>query len=286
VDAVRSSPIRPEWRIYAAGLLNSRVPLPRRLLIMTTGRAGSELLVSLLNAHPNIVCTGELALGPGQLPRLNPALFVRGVAIASMKGAIRSGKEASVFGWKLPSNHMRWHPARFPSPVDFIKESISPDGLLVVLRRRNFVAQALSWQHAEQTKYHFTEMETFERIAVDPEGLLSQTFDYELEDRWLAETTRGLPRVEVTYEDDLLEPESQQKTLDLITGALGLDPCPVTTHLNRITPAEPSERIANLEEVRRVFQATRFSGLLDPEVKEVLGQQVPAKPSAPLNNAR
>jgi hypothetical protein len=83
-----------------------------------------------------------------------------------------------------------------------------------------------------------------------------------------------------------LEPESQQKTLDLITGALGLDPCPVTTHLNRITPAEPWERIANLEEVRRVFQATRFSGLLDPEVKEVLGQQVPAKPSAPLNNAR
>ena len=262
---VRSNPIPRDWRLYAAGLMSPASSLPRRMLILTTGRSGSELLVSLLNEHPDVVCRGELMLGPGQFVHPRPGLFVRGVAVTSMREAKRSGKHARVFGWKLPSNHMRWNPGRFPDPVLFIRENIGPDGLLVALRRRNFVAQSLSWQHAQKTKYHFTEVEHFNRISVDPEGLLSQTFDYEFEDRWLAETTKDLAKVEVTYEDDLLEPESQQSTLDRITGALGLESRPARSHLKRITPAKPSDRIANVREVRRVFEPSRFAGLIDSE---------------------
>lgn len=262
---VRSNPIPRDWRYYAAGLLSPESSLPRRMLIVTSGRSGSELLVSLLNEHPHIVCKGELILGPDQIARPRPSLLVRGVAVTSMWKAMRSGKRAQVFGWKLPSNHMRWNVGRIPDPVLFIKESIGPDGLLVVLRRRNFVAQALSWQHAQKTKYHFTEVEHFKRISVDPEGLLSQTFDYEFEDRWLAETTKDLSKVEVTYEDDLLTPQSQQSTLDRIIDALGFEPSPARSHLKRITPAKPSDRIANVREVRRVFEPTRFAGLLDSE---------------------
>lgn len=262
---VRSNPIPRDWAYYAAGLISGASSLPRRLLILTTGRSGSELLVSLLNEHPDIVCKGELILGPDQIARPRPGLFVRGVAVTTMRDAMRSGKPAQVFGWKLPSNHMRWNVGRFPDPVLFIKESIGPDGLLLVLRRRNFLAQALSWQHAQKTKYHFTEVEHFNRISVDPEGLLSQTFDYEFEDRWLAETTKDLSKVEITYEDGLLAPESQQSTLDRITDALGFEPSPAWSHLKRITPAKPSDRIANIREVRRVFEPTRFAGLLDSE---------------------
>jgi LPS sulfotransferase NodH len=265
LPVVRSNPIPRDWRFYAAGLVSPASSLPRRMLILTTGRSGSELLVSLLNAHPDIVCKGELILRPDQSVHPRPGLFVRGVAVTSMREAMRAGKPAQVFGWKLPSNHMRWNVGRFPDPMLFIKESTGPGGLLVVLRRRNFVAQALSWHHAQKTKYHFTEVEQFNRISVDPEGLLSQTFDYEFEDRWLAETTNDLSKVDVTYEDDLLSLENQQSTLDRITDALGLERCPAGSQLKRITPAKPSDRIANLREVRRVFEPTRFAGFLDSE---------------------
>ncbi|HEX4863141.1 MAG TPA: hypothetical protein VFV02_03660 [Acidimicrobiales bacterium] len=273
---VRLNPIPPDWRFYAAGLTRRVLPLPRRMLILTTGRSGSELLVSLLNEHPDIVCNGELILGPGQVARPRPGLFVRGVAVMSMREAMRSGKHAHVFGWKLPSNHMRWNVGRFPEPVKFIRENIGPDGLLVVLRRRNFIAQALSWQHAEKTKYHFTEVEHFDRISVDPEALLSQTFVYEFEDRWLAETTKDLSKVEITYEDDLLAPGTQQSTLDRITDALGFEPSPAQSQLKRITPAKPSDRIANIREVRRVFEPTRYAGLLDSEDGKVCDPTAPA----------
>ena len=183
-----------------------------------------------------------------------------------MRRARANGEHPSVYGWKLASNDMRWHPSRFPDPAGFLRHSTGDDGLLVVLRRRNFTAQALSWMHAEANSYHYTSSDTnarFQKMTLDPEELLSQTFTYELEDRWIAKVTADLDRLDLFYEDDLIGSESQQVAVDRITRALGLASVAVQTNLKRIAPLNPADRIDNIDDVRRVFEPTRFSHLLD-----------------------
>jgi LPS sulfotransferase NodH len=255
-------------RRYVAGTLTSWEHLPRRLLVFTSGRAGSELLVSLVNSHPEILCDGEVLQRADRLPRLRPHLYVKGAASVSLRRARAGGQEPSVYGWKLASNDLRWHQHRFPDPTAFLRQAAGTDGVIVVLRRRNFVAQALSWLHAEATQYHFSKSDSeagvrFQKMKVDPEQLLAQTWIYEFEDRWIAEITSGLDRLEFFYEDDLLEASDQQEVADRIASAFGLPPAPVQTNLRRIAPLTPAERIENIDEVRPIFAPTRFAPLLD-----------------------
>lgn len=259
----RSNPVVRDRSLYATGAIVRPSRLPRTLLILTSGRAGSDLLVSLLNTHPNVVCEGELLQVPSRLPRWKPRVLLKGAAVQGMRAARRRGEPSKVFGWKVGSNDLRWHPSRYPDPAGFIRESIGEHGVLVVVRRRNFVAQALSWQHAEATRYHFTEALDFKKLQVDPEAILAQSFTYEDEDRWIADVTKDLPKLEFFYEDDLFDSESQQRSVDRIVRALDLDPFQVETPLKRITPRSPSERIANIEEVRQVFAPTRYRALLE-----------------------
>jgi hypothetical protein len=94
-------------------------------------------------------------------------------------------------------------------------------------------------------------------MVVDPEAILAQTFHYETEDNWVAEVAGDMEKLEFFYEDDLLDGESQRRTIDRIMSALGLPSAPVDTSLCRVTPQIPADRIANLEDVRRVFAPTR-----------------------------
>lgn len=256
-------------RRYAASALTRQASLPRRLLIFTPGRAGSELLVTLVNSHPLITCDGEILQRPDRLPPVRPFAYVRGAASISLSKARATRQPSAVYGWKLVSTDLRWHPRRYPSPTEFLREATGDDGLLVVLRRHNFIAQALSYLHAEATQYHFRSTDKtggFQKLTVDPEQLLAQTWTYEFEDKWVAEVTESLQKLELFYENDLVGPSEQQKTVDRVVLALGLAPAPVGSDLKRVSPLSPSERIENIDEVRSVFAPTRFARLLDVAV--------------------
>jgi LPS sulfotransferase NodH len=169
-----------------------------------------------------------------------------------------------VFAWKAVGHHLTWYPDLFPDPVAFLAACTADDGLLVVLRRRNFVTQALSLLHAEEHGYHFRGpgAAVFAAQRVEPERLLAQTQFYAEQDRWLAETARAVPSVELTYEDDLVESPSRQQALDRITGHLGLPPVRGGVDLVAVAPRSPAQRVANLDEVTAALAGTRWEGLL------------------------
>ena len=182
------------WAPVAAALR-----VPRRFVIMTSGRSGSELLVSLLDAHPDLVCEGEML----QRPRRSPRTYLRGHALRMVLRARAGGARPRVHGWKLITNHVRWYPDVFPEPQVFV-EHLAATGTIIHLRRRNLLNQSLSLISAERTQYHVRAGESapaFEPFVVEPERLLAQLYHYEEDDAWLTKTVGDVPHLDLTYED-------------------------------------------------------------------------------------
>jgi LPS sulfotransferase NodH len=233
-----------------------RLP-PRKLVILTTGRAGSELLVSLLTKHPDLLCDGEILW---QNPQRFPSLYVQWRAVR----ATRLGRRASVYGWKVVTNDIWWKRSNIADPVAFLAQFTQPGSLLVTLRRRNLLNQALSFLHADSTQFHFRadEQKKFEPVAVDPEQLLSTIFQYESHDNWLEKTAADLPKLDFLYEDDLASADAQRSTTAQIFEALRLDAAPVQSDLVSVAPSNPLDRVANLDAIRRALAGTRYERFL------------------------
>src|SRR2546429_2305199 len=126
----------------------------------------SELLASLLDAHPAIVSEGEIL----QRPRRYPTAYLRGHALRMMFRARRGSSMPRVHGWKLITNHVRWYPDVFPDPKAFVAD-LAADGEIIHLRRRDLLSQAISLLSAEVTQFHVRTVDprsSFEPIAFEP----------------------------------------------------------------------------------------------------------------------
>ena len=238
---------------------------PRRFVILTSGRSGSELLASLLDAHPAIVSEGEIL----QRPRRYPTAYLRGHALRMMFRARRGSSMPRVHGWKLITNHVRWYPDVFPDPKAFVAD-LAANGEIIHLRRRDLLSQAISLLSAEVTQFHVRTVDprssfepiAFEPIAFEPERLLAQLYHYDEDDRWLTKILGDIPHVDLTYEDHLVDESAQQATAAMLFRRLGIPPVDVDAGLFKLAPPDPHERIANPEEVARALAGTRYEDLL------------------------
>jgi len=239
---------------------------PRQLVVLTPGRSGSELLVSLLDGHPQIRCEGEIL----RVPRRQARRYVIGHARRALDRGRTQGKRAEVYGWKLITSQLQWYPERYPDPTGFLSACTAAGGLLVVLRRRNRVNQALALIHGERSGFDFHSRDEFTPMAVEPELLLAQLYWYDEADSWLVETTASLPHLPLFYEDDLTTAERQQATVAEICARLGLRFVPTEATLAPVAPADPLARVSNIQEVVAALAGTRYSALVD-----VVGERSP-----------
>lgn len=233
----------------------------RRLVILTNGRAGSELLVSLLDSHPRFVCEGELLKRGPRFPN----------AYVALRAARAGAAGADAFGWKLLLSHFRnphglvsgiGDPSTYPARLDKWGYRV------VLLVRQNPIAQAMSFVQAGTTgQFHVRKEDTKgqspQPIVVDPVHLLTSTHILALEARLLEEMTGTVPHLRVVYEDDLLETANQQATVDRLCRELDLPRAPVSTSLIRHGTAGLRERIANFEAVAALFAHTPYAHYLE-----------------------
>lgn len=242
------------------GGIARRLRFPRRFVILTSGRCGSELLADLLESHPAIVSEGEIL----QRPKRYPSTYLRGHSLRMMLRARRGSAIPRVHGWKLITNHVRWYPDAFPDPELFIA-GLAANGEIIHLRRRNLLSQAISLLSAEVTQFHVRAGDprsAFEPIAFEPERLLAQLYHYDEDDQWLTKILGDIPHVDLTYEDDLVDESAQQATAAMLFRRLGIPPVDVDAGLFKVAPPDPRERIANPEEVARALAGTRYEELL------------------------
>lgn len=240
-------------RMYALGLGNRWLGPTKRFVIVTPGRSGSELLVDLLDSQPRIVCDREIL----NERRLAPERFVGGRAAKAGMGG------AEAYGFKLFCGHFGYQPMR---QGDNLVRRLHDQGYeVILLRRENRVAQALSAAIARQTRWHRRQEDGggFTPIAVDPVEVVVHAFLFEESDAFLETVVADLPHLRFTYEDDLTEPAAQQATVDRICARLGLAAAPATSDLVRLTPRRLGDKVANFDEVARILRTTRFARWLD-----------------------
>ncbi|HEX3541944.1 MAG TPA: SEC-C metal-binding domain-containing protein [Acidimicrobiales bacterium] len=246
------------WRMYALSLGDRWLQAPRRFVIVTAGRSGSELLTDLLNSHPDIVCDAEILHDRVALPER----FVAGRAAKAGIGG------AEAYGFKIHNGHFGFQVLR--ERPGYLGR-LSDDGFhLIFLRRRNLLAQAVSSTIASRTRWHWRRDDgaSFAALDLDPVEVLMMAYLFEESDGYLERLLRDLPHTTLVYEDDLRDRPAQQATVDRIASVLGLAAAPVASDHVRFTPPKLSESIANFAAVAELVRPTRFARFLDDDADD------------------
>jgi LPS sulfotransferase NodH len=237
-------------RAYVEGVLSRGTGQPR-FLILTSGRSGSELLVTLLNSHPQISCDGELLLNR----RLSPERFIEGRAARARRG----GKVA--YGIKVLPAHV--HDTQdIPDSGEWVRKLAANGWTLIRLRRANRLHQALSSVRANHTDWHFRagEVGAFQPMHVDPMEVMGTMYAIEWVEHQIAELLGGVDHLSLCYEKDLESPAAQQATVARICTRLGIAPAPTSSDLVRVNPRRTQDMITNYDELVAELQRNRFAG--------------------------
>jgi LPS sulfotransferase NodH len=224
----------------------------RRFAVLTAGRSGSELLIRSLAQHPQIVCDSELL---AQNLR-HPSAFIRGRAVsARLRGA-------RAYGFKVLINQVAAHRL---DPNQWIPALVNSGWLLIHLRRRNLLDQAISALRAQRTKYHYLSSEApdFAPMRFDPIELVSAMYLLEDLDRKDLRALAGSETLEVFYEDDLYRKDDRDATLSRIFDRLDLPRARVSTDLIRVHPEDARDMVSNYDEIAKVLRTTRFSHFVE-----------------------
>jgi LPS sulfotransferase NodH len=238
---------------YGASIAPAR--LDGRFLIVCTPRSGSELLVNLLDQLPQVDCVGEVLDHEVRWP----ARFLEG------RARVAAAAGARVWGCKVLAQHLLWHESRYGASEALLRRLVDEGWLLVHLRRADLLASALSALHAEQTgRFHLRDGPDlgFEPVDADPATILAWVHSFDEYQRWLDEAVAPLPRVVVSYEDDLTDAVGQQAAVDRVAAALGTPAAPVAAGLRPSAPVDPMARVADPTGVRELFRLTRFAHLV------------------------
>lgn len=215
------------------------------------GRTGSELLRSLLNAHPEVYCDGEIL----DHRRLVPTAFIRGRA---------ASRGEAVYGFKAKIYQLT-QTQEMHDPGAFLHGLHARHWRIVYLYRRNILRQAISNIVAKKRRaFHRKagDEPSFGKLHVDCGRLL---VSMENRRRFLAEEREALgdlPRMDVVYEDDLLPPERQQQAADRVFAFLGLASAPIHTDHLKVTPPRLQDFVENYGEMAAVIVGSRFAEYL------------------------
>jgi LPS sulfotransferase NodH len=171
---------------------------------------------------------------------------------------------ARAYGFKLLVNQLEDKQRRDPSA--FIQR-LSADGwLLLHLRRRNLLHQALSALRAQKTEYHYEcgEAPAFVAHHIDPAEIITAMVLLARLNERTESAVAHLDHLEMVYEQDLRAADRHQRTMDMLCDRLGLPSAPARTGLARVQPDHAQQMVANFDQVASALEAVGFGRYLDP----------------------
>lgn len=208
---------------------------PGGFVIFGSGRSGSTLLVDLLQQLPDLHCEGEILRSRKPFP----LVYIRGRAAGFDK----------LYGFKLLQYHLQ--------DIQRVDEGNFLQGLhragfrIVHLHRANVARIALSHLYAKHLgSYHLRGEVGRARMQVDLDVLARDMKSYGRRLAAVQEALGDLPRLQIVYERDLVDPVRHQATVDRIADFLGVRTVPVVTDLMRSTSKDLADFIENHQEVR------------------------------------
>lgn len=222
----------------------------KKFVIITMPRSGSNLLVSMLSAHPEIFCDGEV-FNRRQLPKKHSSWYIKIVDIFPLwylKKRIRKmiSKGKSIYGFKLLP--LQW-PKTLEIAVNILHKN---DYQLIYLHRKDFIAQIISANVALQKDKWTVNSEkeyTNEKIALDF-SLAEYTIDrLQGFDERIKKIKKQYHGLDLYYEDDLLNPEiNGPKLAKKIADFLDTETHPLDKYTLKTDIRADRERFSNLDE--------------------------------------
>lgn len=250
------------WREYSGYvrefLLYSSIPFRIKrvpgikFVILTVGRSGSELLVSLLNSHNNICCRGEL---------LGKKVFFPQRYINYYQNL----GEKDAFGFKLIIYN--FDVQKIQDEFNFVNALYNSGYKIIRLERKNLLRQAISHMYAVyRNKYHHKisqGTQKLEPMQVNITDLRKELVLFEGLRKREALLLEHFSYLDLCYEEDLTDELSQQASVDRISDYLGLTPAKAQTDFIKTTPDFLYNLISNYEDIISFIQTTEYTRYLE-----------------------
>lgn len=230
-----------------------------KFIILAQGRAGSSLLVDLLNSHPQMHCDSEILRY--RIPFLK--MFLNG------RSKINSHK---TYGFKLKLNHLI-DAQKITQPEIFLRDLQQAGWKIIYLERKNQLRRIISWYVAKErgdAEYRIDQGPLkLQQVVVDSNRLVQDLEQKEAASNMEKEVLKDIPHLKICYEEDLLNEALHQTTLNRIFDFLNLDAVPVGTELQKICADSLNHIIANYDEMAQVIGQTKYAHFLTDEVSPV-----------------
>ena len=225
-----------------------------RFVILSRGRSGSNLLGSLLDAHPGVTCDGEIL----NRRRRHSHRFVDGRARAS-----RARGDLG-YGFKILSRDL-WERAGLEDARPFLQAFHRAGYRFLLLHRRNPLRSAISYEHALRRGFKQRQDTQSPRgpLEVDIDRVIAWIAGEAWVRDYCSRSLEGIDHLTLTYEDDLADTAAERTTSTRVLGWLGLPDSPLEPGLRKQVIGPIEDQVSNLDELRSALDAHGYSDLLD-----------------------
>lgn len=240
-----------ELMLYAKSIFTKKSTPTNKFVILSTGRTGSTLLVSLLNSNPDVFCDGEIL----KHRYFNPLKVLNTHAQQSNK---------KIYGFKLLTHHIKdvqWEARR--NHEQFLRKLVADGYKIIYLERKHRLDQCLSMMYAilrndwHKKRNHKTTAK--KEMTVDLDNLDWWMNGFEELNQLEKQILQNIPHVHVVYEDDLSNPDMHMRTVKRICNFLEIEVTPPKTSLRKITPKRYEDYITNAKEMIAHIQKGKFA---------------------------
>ena len=237
---------------------------PRRFVIFTNGRTGSNLLVSLLRAHPHFRVHSEV-FGEHQIDVKGiRRMIARRGPVRYLDRCFRRMTIERYVGIKMLYYNVEenYGVKRGVPGLSALKPVIlsDPDMMFIHLKRKNHVNRLISNALAQASGQFLNGSYLDEQIRVDLDWAESELQRMR---RWECEFDAELPAdrtFELTYEDLI---QDRAKAMSELFDFFDADQIPVTSPMKKQGKRPHCESIKNYDELKSRFAKTEFAPMFE-----------------------
>ena len=149
--------------------------------------------------------------------------------------------------------------------INWVRAMYAQGWRVIRLRRANRLHQAISVCRAIPTQWHYRAGDAgpAEAVSLDPDAVIGTMYVLQHRENELSDMLREVDYLDLTYEDDLRDPEQQSATVIDVCQHIGIEPRPTVTDLARVTPRHIRDTVANYDQIAEAIRANKFVQHID-----------------------
>jgi hypothetical protein len=244
-----------------------------RFVVFGQGRTGSKLLIELLRSNPDIDCDGEVLNGY-YWNRVNRRLILPLLHYYPLPLFRRNARKSqkAVYGFKLFDDHIH-------RPGHILSCMHREGWRIIHIQRRDLIAQAISGVVARQTsRWHRRKGESvaLSTVVIEPDKFLAVVQERVYRAAKIERLLAKVPRLDIIYEDDLVDIGYWEKTSVRLMHYLGLPVKLLSAEIVKTWEQPYSELIANYTELIEAVGRSSNSYLvkhIDPSFRDTTQYQ-------------